>query len=158
MVYPTAILTFLLATLAVSLPQKQRPDNARGIITNASHVANKTFDYIVCGGGLTGLVVASRLSEDPEISVLVIENGNDDHEDPRVNDVRTYGAAFESELDFNLTSTPVPWQNDNGLLLVAGRTLGGSGSINGASWTKGDKTQYDLLPVLTGMTLGLSTP
>ena len=132
------------------MPQKQRADKAHGIITDASQVVNKTFDYIVCGGGLTGLVVASRLSEDPKISVLVIENGNDDHEDPRVNDVRTYGEAFESELDFNLTSTPVPWQNDTGLLLVAGRTLGGSGSINGASWTKGDKTQYDLLPALTG--------
>jgi choline dehydrogenase len=150
MIYPAAVITSLLATLAHSLPQKPRADRAHGIITNASHVANKTFDYVVCGGGLTGLVVASRLSEDPKISVLVIENGNDDHEDPRVNDVRTYGAAFESSLDFNLTSTPVPWQNDTGLLLVAGRTLGGSGSINGASWTKGDKTQYDLLPVLTG--------
>jgi choline dehydrogenase len=150
MIYPAAVITSLLATLAHSLPQKPRADRAHGIITNASHVANKTFDYVVCGGGLTGLVVASRLSEDPKISVLVIENGNDDHEDPRVNDVRTYGAAFESSLDFNLTSTPVPWQNHTGLLLVAGRTLGGSGSINGASWTKGDKTQYDLLPVLTG--------
>jgi choline dehydrogenase len=150
MIYPAAVITSLLATLAHSLPQKPRADRAHGIITKASHVANKTFDYVVCGGGLTGLVVASRLSEDPKISVLVIENGNDDHEDPRVNDVRTYGAAFESSLDFNLTSTPVPWQNDTGLLLVAGRTLGGSGSINGASWTKGDKTQYDLLPVLTG--------
>jgi choline dehydrogenase len=150
MIYPAAVITSLLATLAHSLPQKPRADRAHGIITKASHVANKTFDYVVCGGGLTGLVVASRLSEDPKISVLVIENGNDDHEDPRVNDVRTYGAAFESSLDFNLTSTPVPWQNHTGLLLVAGRTLGGSGSINGASWTKGDKTQYDLLPVLTG--------
>jgi len=150
MIYPAAALTLLFATLAQSLPQRQQADTARGIITDASHVADKTFDYIVCGGGLTGLVVASRLSEDPEISVLVIENGHDDHEDPRVNDVRTYGEAFESELDFNLTSTPIPWQNDTGLLLVAGRTLGGSGSINGASWTKGDKTQYDLLPVLTG--------
>jgi choline dehydrogenase-like flavoprotein len=150
MIYPAVFSTFLLATLVQSLPQRQRADGAHGIVTDASKVANKTFDYIVCGGGLTGLVVASRLSEDPEISVLVIENGNDDHEDPRVNDVRTYGEAFESELDFNLTSTPVPWQNDTGLLLVAGKTLGGSGSINGASWTKGDKTQYDLLPVLTG--------
>jgi choline dehydrogenase len=150
MIYPATIITSLLATLAHSIPQKPRADRAHGIITDASHVANKTFDYIVCGGGLTGLVVASRLSEDPRVSVLVIENGNDDHEDPRVNDVRTYGAAFKTELDFNLTSTPVPWQNDTGLLLVAGRTLGGSGSINGASWTKGDKTQYNLLPVLTG--------
>lgn len=145
-----AILAAILAAASEALPHQARADKARAITTNAVQVSNKTFDYIVCGGGLTGLVVASRLSEDPNISVLVIENGNDDHDNPRVNDVRTYGEAFESELDYNLTSTPVPWQNDTGLLLVAGRTLGGSGSINGASWTKGDRTQYDLLPVLTG--------
>lgn len=140
----------LLATTSQALPHQPQADKSRGITTNAKYVSNKTFDYIVCGGGLTGLVVASRLSEDPNISVLVIEGGNDDHEDPRVNDVRTYGEAFASELDYNLTSTPVPWQNNTGLPLVAGKTLGGSGSINGASWTKGDKTQYDLLPILTG--------
>ncbi|KAI7060023.1 hypothetical protein KC352_g43819, partial [Hortaea werneckii] len=110
---------------------------AGGVTTDVNAVADKSFDYVICGGGLTGLTVASRLSEDPDISVLVIEAGYDNHNDPRVYDVRTYGEAFESELDWNITSTPVPWQNDTGLLLVAGRTLGGSGSINGASWTKG---------------------
>lgn len=103
------------------------------------------------GGGLTGLTVASRLSEDPDISVLVIEAGYDNHADPLVNDVRTYGQAFGSELDHGIRSTPVPWQDDpDGLLLVAGKTLGGSGSLNGASWTKGAASQYDLLPMLTG--------
>ncbi|KAM0708439.1 hypothetical protein Q7P35_005091 [Cladosporium inversicolor] len=143
-------LAAFLAAVSEALPNQTRADKAHAITTNVDQVSNKTFDYIVCGGGLTGLVVASRLSENQNISVLVIENGEDDHEDPRVNDVRTYGEAFESDLDYNLTSTPVSWQNDTGLLLVAGRTLGGSGSLNGASWTKGDKTQYDLLPVLTG--------
>jgi choline dehydrogenase len=143
-------LTSLLAAASQAFPQRTRAIKARSITTSVDQVSNKTFDYIVCGGGLTGLVVASRLSEDPNISVLVIEGGNDDHHDPRVNDVRTYGEAFMSELDYNLTSTPIPWQNGSGLPLVAGKTLGGSGSINGASWTKGDKTQYDLLPVLTG--------
>jgi choline dehydrogenase-like flavoprotein len=148
--YTFPILLALLSALSEGRPHQPRADKARAITTDVNRVSNKTFDYIICGGGLTGLVVASRLSEDPNISVLVIEGGNDDHEDPRVNDVRTYGEAFESELDYNLTSTPVPWQNNTGLLLVAGKTLGGSGSLNGASWTKGDKTQYDLLPLLTG--------
>ncbi|KAI7086019.1 alcohol oxidase [Hortaea werneckii] len=132
-----------------------RPGNshhafAGGVTTDVNTVADRSFDYVICGGGLTGLTVASRLSEDPNISVLVIEAGYDNHNDPRVYDVRTYGEAFESELDWNITSTPVPWQNDTGLLLVAGRTLGGSGSINGASWTKGPASQYDVLPLLTG--------
>ncbi|KAK8219939.1 hypothetical protein M8818_000354 [Zalaria obscura] len=91
-----------------------------------------------------------RLSEEPNVTVLVIEGGNNDEHDPRVYDVRTYGEAFVSDLDYNLTSTPISWRNGTQLPMVAGKTLGGSGSINGASWTKGPKSQYDLLPVLTG--------
>ncbi|KAI5242584.1 alcohol oxidase [Aureobasidium subglaciale] len=113
-------------------------------------LANDSFDYVIVGGGLTGLTVASRLSEDPSIKVLVIEGGQDNHNDPRVYDVRTYGQAFESDLDYNMTSTPISWRNGTKLPMAAGKTLGGSGSINGASWTKGPKTQYDLLPVLIG--------
>lgn len=44
----------------------------------------KTFDYIVVGGGTAGLVVASRLSEDPSISVLVVEAGTDHLDDALV--------------------------------------------------------------------------
>lgn len=90
------------------------------------------------------------MSEDFKISVLVIEVGGDNHADPRVNDVRTYGEAFDSELDHGIRSTPVRWQNGEELLLVADKTLGGSGSLNGASWTKGPRSQYDVLPMLTG--------
>ncbi|KAF2716936.1 GMC oxidoreductase [Polychaeton citri CBS 116435] len=118
--------------------------------TDASLVQGKTFDYIVAGGGLTGLTVASRLSENPNITVLVVEGAFDNHEDPMVKDLRAYGQAFETYLDYNLTSTPVVWQNNTPLLMVAGHTLGGSDSINGASFTKGDSSQYDLLPSLNG--------
>lgn len=65
-------------------------------------------------------------------------------------DVRNYGQAFTSELNWNITSTPILSQNGTGLPLVAGKVLGGSGSINGASWTKGASSQYDLLPLITG--------
>ncbi|KAK3674199.1 hypothetical protein LTR78_006046 [Recurvomyces mirabilis] len=126
------------------------PLSRRGLTNDASAVAGESSDYAICGGGLTGLTVASKLTEDPNISVLVIEAGEDRHEDPRVNDVRTYGQAFQTELDWNITSAPVVWQNDTSLPLVAGRMLGGSGSLNGASWTKGPSSQYDLLPMLTG--------
>nr|ARB08994.1 glucose oxidase [Aureobasidium sp.] len=112
--------------------------------------STESYDYVIVGGGLTGLTVASRLSENPSIRVLVIEGGQNNHNDPRVYDVRTYGQAFESDLDYNMTSTPISWRNGTRLPMAAGKTLGGSGSINGASWTKGPQTQYDLLPLLTG--------
>ncbi|KAF1345224.1 hypothetical protein BDV97DRAFT_372446 [Delphinella strobiligena] len=144
-----------ISLLAAALPSlvsayPSRSCSPHGIITTADNVVNKTFDYIITGGGLTGLTVASRLSEDSNISVLVIEAGRDDHEDPRVYDVRTYGEAFESDIDYNITSTPISWRNNKTLPMAAGKTLGGSSAINGASWTKGPKTQYDLLPHLIG--------
>lgn len=139
---------FALGLTAPSPPNFKR--GASSITSDPSVAANESFDYIIAGGGLTGLTVASRLTEDSNISVLVIEAGHDDHADPRVNDVRNYGQAFYSELDYGIYSTPVESQDSKGLLLVAGKTLGGSGSLNGASWTKGPKTQYDILPLLTG--------
>lgn len=142
-----SILAAALPSLVLSYPSRYL---SRSVMTNSDSVANKTFDFIITGGGLTGLAVASRLTEDPNISVLVLEAGNDDHNDPRIYDVRTYSEAFETDLDYNMTSTPIPWRNNETLPMAAGKTLGGSGSINGASWTKGPKTQYDLLPYLTG--------
>nr|POF17007.1 glucose oxidase [Quercus suber] len=131
-------------------PGHQQAAEYATISSDPQSVAQRTFDFVIAGGGLTGLTVASRLSEDPDISVLVIEAGFDSHLDPSVYDVRTYGDAFSSELDHKLTSTPILWQDGAGLSLVAGKTLGGSGSINGASWTKGAASQYDILPFLNG--------
>lgn len=145
LLYPLAI---TLPSLVFSCPSGELYH--RSVATSADSIADKTFDYIIAGGGVTGLTVASRLSEDPNITVLVIEAGNNNHHDPRVYDVRTYGEAFGSDLDYDMVSTPIPWRNNESMLMVAGKTLGGSGSINGASWTKGPKTQYDLLPYLTG--------
>lgn len=122
----------------------------RDVTNDTDGIATRTFDYIIAGGGLTGLTVASLLSENSNVSVLVIEAGYNKHDDPFVYDVRTYGQAFNTDLDYAFQSTPIPYRGSETLDLVAGKMLGGSGSLNGASWTKGPKTQYDLLPLLTG--------
>ena len=105
---------------------------------------------MIAGGGLAGLTVASLLSEDDDISVLVIEAGYSRHEDPLVYNVRPYGQAFNTELDYAFSSTPLSFSDQRTLKLAGVKMLGGSGSLNGASWTEGPETQYAQLPMLTG--------
>ncbi|KAI0072981.1 alcohol oxidase [Panus rudis PR-1116 ss-1] len=95
-------------------------------------VANQTFDYIV-----VGLVVAARLSEDPNISVLVLEAGQGNLNDPALLRPASYGSHFGNEqYSWNHLTTKQefsagvrwPWQR--------GKGLGGSSGINFFAWTK----------------------
>ena len=73
---------------------------AHGVSRNPLDAAWQTFDYVVVGGGLTGITVAARLAENPSVSVLVIEAGQDKRSDPRVQDIYEYKKVFNSELDW----------------------------------------------------------
>jgi choline dehydrogenase len=80
---------------------------ANGVSWNPWDAAYQTFDYVVVGGGLTGITVAARLAENPSVSVLVVEAGQDNRWDERVKNIYTYGQAFGSELDWS-------WPIDHG--------------------------------------------
>lgn len=129
----------LVTLLTILTPSQAFPVTSerfkREITNDTSSVAGRSFDYIIAGGGLTGLTVASLLSEDEDANILVIEQGYDEHDNPLVYDVRNYGVAFGSELDYDFASVPIPWRNNETLNLVGGKMLGGSGSLNGGSWT-----------------------
>lgn len=68
---------------------------------------NQEYDYVIVGGGTSGLVVASRLTEDPTRSVLVLEAGSNRVEDPRI---AAPGLAattyFDPDFDWCITSQP----------------------------------------------------
>jgi choline dehydrogenase-like flavoprotein len=64
------------------------------------------YDYIVCGGGTSGLVVASRLSEDANVNVLVLEAGQDHSEDPRVVIPGLCMTLQGTEADWGFVTTP----------------------------------------------------
>ncbi|QRV78538.1 GMC oxidoreductase [Ceratobasidium sp. AG-Ba] len=109
---------------------------ANVVTSNPANVSNKTYDYIVVGGGLTGLTVAARLAEVSTNKVLVIEAGRDDRGDSRIYDIYKYEGFLDIHMDWH-------FEADQGKVIVAGKTLGGSSSINGAAFTRGLAAQYD---------------
>ncbi|KAJ5660962.1 uncharacterized protein N7484_000334 [Penicillium longicatenatum] len=64
------------------------------------------YDFVIIGGGIAGLVVASRLNEDPSTSVLVLEAGADLIADTRVNIPIFYAALIGSDADWQFRSSP----------------------------------------------------
>lgn len=64
-------------------------------------------DFIIVGGGLAGLVVAARLSENPNISVLVVEAGADHTADPRIRTPASWPSLLGSD-DFDWSYVSVP--------------------------------------------------
>lgn len=96
-----------------------------------TRAATTDYDYIVVGGGTSGLVVANRLSEDPSVSVLVIEAGDSVLTNPNVTDVDGYGLAFGTSIDFAFSTTPQAYANNASTTLRAGKALGGTSTFNG---------------------------
>ncbi|KAI9933722.1 hypothetical protein ASPWEDRAFT_48429 [Aspergillus wentii DTO 134E9] len=92
---------------------------------------HESYDYIVVGGGTSGLVVANRLTEDPSVNVLVLEAGSNRVDDPRIAAPGLAVATYDDpDFDWCLTSVPQEHLNGRRLAEPRGRTLGGSSAIN----------------------------
>ena len=96
-----------------------------------TQVNNTHFDYIILGGGTAGFVVASRLSEDPNITVAVIEAGNFENNNPNVTNATGLGLAKNTRVDWQYESVPQVFGGNQSLIWSAGKGLGGSSLING---------------------------
>ncbi|KAI1768750.1 putative GMC oxidoreductase [Hypoxylon sp. FL1150] len=101
------------------------------------------FDYVIAGAGTCGLVLANRLSEDPNVKVAVIEPGGDVRNNPNVTDVTAFTLAFGTEIDWQYTTTPQPAGDNKSIPFHAGKAIGGTSTINGMTYIRGDKAEFD---------------
>jgi choline dehydrogenase len=109
----------------------------------AEHLVDgETFDYIVCGAGASGSVVAGRLASLPDVSVLLLESGGDD-DDPRVRDPDLWPANLGTERTWNHVTEPDRHLNGRRLAYATGRGLGGGGAINAGVWARGHRDDWD---------------
>lgn len=109
------------------------------------HVADgirQAYDFIICGGGTAGCVIARRLSDDPAVTVLLIEAGGSDQV-PSVIDTTLWMSNIGSERDWGYRAQPSPTLNGRTPPLPMGRVLGGGSSINGSIWARGHKNDFD---------------
>jgi choline dehydrogenase len=103
---------------------------------------NSTYDYVVIGGGAAGCVVASRLSEDTDKSVLLIEKGSHDH----AMSIKVNGAYFRTmgtKRTVQYFTEPQPYTNNRPIQIMQANTLGGGHSINAMIYIRGQQQDYD---------------
>ena len=106
-------------------------------------MSQETFDFIVTGAGSAGAVVAARLSENGRHSVLLLEAGPPDSNlwiHIPLGFSRTY---IDPAVNWKFDSAPQPTLDNRRLYLPRGKTLGGTSSINGMVYIRGNHADYD---------------
>ena len=120
-------------------------DFAERVRINQHDLASKLrarFDYIVCGAGTSGSVVAARLASDLKTQVLLLEAGGTD-ETELITNPNLWPKTLGSELDWGFLAEPNPHLNGRAIRYSMGKVLGGGSSINVSTWSRGHQADWD---------------
>ena len=114
---------------------------------------SKSYDYVIVGGGSAGSALANRLSADPSISVLVLEAGRSDFKmDPFIHMPAALAFTIGRRLyDWKYESEPEPYLGGRRVYHARGKVLGGSSSINGMIFQRGNPLDYERWTADPGM-------
>jgi choline dehydrogenase len=102
----------------------------------------ESYDYVIVGAGSAGCVLAARLSEDPDVRVLVLEAGPPDVKE-NIHVPLGYLQLAKTDVDWDYCTAPEPFCGGRRIYLPRGKTLGGSSSINAMIYIRGNPRDYD---------------
>ncbi|KAJ4865664.1 GMC oxidoreductase domain-containing protein [Trichoderma breve] len=104
---------------------------------------SKSYDFVIIGGGTAGLVLASRLTENPQTNVLVLEAGASKLDDPKINIPALFTQLYEDpEYDWCFKSTPQQALNNRIIAQPRGKVLGGTSAINFLMASHGTASEF----------------
>ncbi|XP_059159193.1 glucose dehydrogenase [FAD, quinone]-like [Physella acuta] len=143
----TALCAFLVLLIAVSttifINTRTKSPQGSSVIDRF----NSTYDYIIVGGGTAGCVLAGRLSESRDVTVLLLEAGEQDWANPYISTPGFAPGVLRSGIDWEYYTEPQNGRlsgfNENRSFWPRGKVLGGTGSINAMIWVRGFKPDFD---------------